>query len=239
MKSMRRFGISALLLSLALFALPAVRAGVWDHATKVNFHSAVQLPGIVLPPGEYRFQLLDSPSNRHVVQVFNAERSHVFGTFITIPAYREVAASRTVFIMEERPVGEPEAIKKWFYPGELIGDEFIYPHAEKSLNSAVIQPAPIEPVAATPESPAEVTPPAEETTATPDTTAHSETDVVPPDASQSMPPEKQSAEPAKHSEEPAKAKDELPKTASNLYLVLMLGGMLVTSGVAIRRFAKC
>jgi hypothetical protein len=127
MKVASRFGALALLaLALALIILPGARAGVWDHSTKVTFNNSVQLPGVVLAPGDYRFELLDSSFDRHVVRVFNKEHSHVFGTFFTVPVQRFEPAEKTIFVMEERPYGEPSAIKQWWYPGELTGDEFIY-----------------------------------------------------------------------------------------------------------------
>jgi hypothetical protein len=34
-----------------------------------------------------------------------------------------------VITFSERPAGEPEALRAWFYPGKNWGDEFVYPKA--------------------------------------------------------------------------------------------------------------
>jgi LPXTG-motif cell wall-anchored protein len=54
----------------------------------------------------------------------------VFGTFLVIPDYRLKAADKTILTFHERPVGSPEAIRAWFYPGHNVGHEFVYPKQE-------------------------------------------------------------------------------------------------------------
>ncbi len=39
------------------------------------------------------------------------------------------APSKPLITFEERPAGTPEAIKSWFYPGDNMGNEFVYPKA--------------------------------------------------------------------------------------------------------------
>ncbi|MGB2678914.1 MAG: hypothetical protein WAN12_17670, partial [Candidatus Acidiferrum sp.] len=66
------------LLALTLFAatlLPSARADQWNKKTVVTFSQAVEVPGKILPAGTYTFQLLDSPSDRHIVEIFNADGS--------------------------------------------------------------------------------------------------------------------------------------------------------------------
>jgi len=36
------------------------------------------------------------------------------------------ATNKTVITFSERPAGEPEALKGWFYPGREWGDQFVY-----------------------------------------------------------------------------------------------------------------
>jgi hypothetical protein len=116
------------LLSLPL--APLARADTWNHKTKIEFSEPVQLPGKVLPAGTYIFKLMDSASDRHIVQVFNKEQSQIEGTFLTIPDKRLKATGKTVIRFAERPAGSPEALKAWFYPGARWGEEFVYPHDE-------------------------------------------------------------------------------------------------------------
>jgi hypothetical protein len=70
---------------------------------------------------------LDSLSDRHIVQIFNADESHHFATILAIPNYRLKATDKTVITFAERAAGEPQALKAWFYPGDNSGQEFVYP----------------------------------------------------------------------------------------------------------------
>ena len=69
---------------------------------------------------------MDSPFDRNIVQVFNQDESRIYATIVAIPDYRLEPSSKTVITLEERPKNSPEAIKEWFYPGDLTGVEFVY-----------------------------------------------------------------------------------------------------------------
>jgi hypothetical protein len=120
-----------LLVTLGAFALsPNAKADERNQKTVFTFSGPVEMPGQVLPAGTYVFKLLDSHSNRHIVQVFNKEENRVFGTFLAIPDYRLRPSDKTIITFSERPVGSPEAIKGWYYPGLGHGHEFVYPKRE-------------------------------------------------------------------------------------------------------------
>jgi hypothetical protein len=108
--------------------LPAAGADAQprNDKTVLTFSQAVEIPGHVLPAGTYTFKLLDSMSDRHIVQVFNADGSEIIATIMAIPNYRLKATEDTVIRFTEVPMGSPEAIRAWFYPGDLIGQEFVY-----------------------------------------------------------------------------------------------------------------
>jgi len=114
--------------ALLLAALPAV-ADQWNKKTTVTFARPVELPGIVLPAGTYVFKLADSNSNRHIVQVFNADESQIFTTILAIPNYRLTPTDKVVMPFEERAPGNAEALRAWFHPGDNFGQEFVYPKA--------------------------------------------------------------------------------------------------------------
>jgi hypothetical protein len=118
-----------LLLSVAILGstLQMARADQWDQRTVFTFSGPVEVPGQVLLPGTYVFKLADSASDRNIVQVFNKDETHLFGTFLAIPDYRVKPADKTIITFEERAAGSPEAIKAWFYPGENYGHDFVYP----------------------------------------------------------------------------------------------------------------
>ena len=111
----------------ALFASSNANADTWNKATKITFPEPVEVSGTVLPSGTYWFQLLDSPADRHIVQIWNADRSRLITTILALPNYRLRPSGDTVVKFAERPSGTPEAVKAWFYPGDNFGQEFVYP----------------------------------------------------------------------------------------------------------------
>ena len=130
---MNRFRVGAMIFGLALVALafpPRTKADEWNKKTTVTFSGPVEIPGVgaqVLPAGTYVFKLLDSDSNRHIVQIFNERGDHVYATILAIANYRIRATDKTVITFREKAAGEPEAIRAWFYPGNSWGQEFVYP----------------------------------------------------------------------------------------------------------------
>ena len=120
------FASAALLGSM----LPQAKADDWDQKTIFTFSGPVEIPGQVLSAGTYVFKLADSASDRNIVQVFNKDQNHLYGTFLTIPDYRLKPAGRPIINFEERAAGSPEAVRAWFYPGENYGHEFVYPKAK-------------------------------------------------------------------------------------------------------------
>jgi hypothetical protein len=120
---------------------PSVQADEWNKKTKVTFSAPIETPGVhiqgwaVLPAGTYVFKLLDSPSDRHIVQIFSQDETVLYATALAIPNYRLQVTGKTVITFRERPVGEPEALRAWFYPGDNFGQEFVYPK-QKALELA-------------------------------------------------------------------------------------------------------
>jgi hypothetical protein len=112
---------------LGFVSASTVRADEWDKKTLLTFSQPVEIPGQVLPAGTYTFKLADSMSDRHIVQIFSADGSQIIATVMAIPDYRLTATHQTVIKFGEVPRGSPEAIRAWFYPGNTIGQEFVYP----------------------------------------------------------------------------------------------------------------
>jgi hypothetical protein len=120
-----------LFVGLGAFALlPGAKADEWNQKTVLTFSGPVEMPGQTLPAGTYVFKLADSQSNRHIVQVFNKDQNHLFGTFLAIPSHRLRPSEKTIIRFDERAAGSPQAIKAWFYPHRTYGHEFVYPKAE-------------------------------------------------------------------------------------------------------------
>jgi len=123
------FGIA----TVAILCAGTASAQTLSKKTTVTFNMPVEIPGVnaqVLPAGVYVFRLMDSLSDRNIVQVFNKDESHIYATILAIPNFRLRATDKTVMTFAERAAGEPQAIKAWFYPGDNWGQEFVYPKSK-------------------------------------------------------------------------------------------------------------
>jgi len=126
----------------AAFA-PALKADQWNKKTVLTVNEALQVPNKTLQPGKYVMRLLDSPSNRHIVQIFDENDQHLITTVLAIPNYRLQPTGKTQFGFWETPVGQPKALRSWFYPGDNFGQEFAYPKNQAMvIASTVHQPVP-------------------------------------------------------------------------------------------------
>jgi len=117
----------ASIIGLAAFGPTAAFADEWNKKTIMTINESIQVPGKVLPPGKYVMRLLDSPSNRHIVQIYDGTEQHLQTTVLAIPNYRLQPTGDTRFTFWETPAGQPKALRSWFYPGDNFGQEFAYP----------------------------------------------------------------------------------------------------------------
>jgi hypothetical protein len=206
----------------------------------ITFSQPIEIPGVgaqVLPAGTYVLRLLDSTSDRHIVQIFSKDEKHVFATILAIPNYRLKSTNHTTITFAERGAGSPPAIRAWFYPGDNWGQEFVYPKARalqiaKETNQPVLfvasemadnivapsMAATDAPVVALKQAPVmALTPTGEEVAAT------NYVDAPPVQMASATP-----------SPNPTR----LPKTADNLPLVGLLGLSSIFAAIAIRRLCS-
>ena len=94
--------------------------------TFLTFSGAVEMPGVTLPAGTYVFKLADTPS-RNVVEVWDREEKNMVGHWLFVQADRPQVSQDTVVMFKETAAGQTPAIHYWYYPGERIGKEFVYP----------------------------------------------------------------------------------------------------------------
>ena len=117
-----------LLIGLFFFAPQTSRGDEWNLATKFTVSHQFEVPGMVLQADTpYVIRLLDSPSTRNVVQIYDEDQKHMLTMFMAIADQRAEPEDRTVFSFIETEPGFPLPIKEWFYPGRLNGLEFVYP----------------------------------------------------------------------------------------------------------------
>jgi len=213
-----------------LFAIFYVRADGWDKKTVVTFSQPVELPGITLPAGTYVFKLADSLSDRHIVEIYNKEETKLLKIILAIPNYRLEPKGDTVMRFDERPKGTPEAMRAWFYPGDNFGQEFVYPKA-RAVTLAAETKAPVLAAPLTAEAkPEEMVKAPVETVAPPVKEEAVETPTerwtAPPPVLEPTP------EPA-----PVPAAPEMPKTASPLPEIALVGAFSLFLALLLKRLS--
>lgn len=112
---------------VAAMAGTAASALTHDKLTYLTFSGPVQVPGVTLDAGTYRFHLADPETSRNVIQVLSNDGSMVHAMFFTLPDRRVTATDEPTVTFMEVPVGVAPPVKSLFYPGELRGYEFMYP----------------------------------------------------------------------------------------------------------------
>ncbi len=236
MKRSNLSGLALLGLVGALMA-PVTNADPVYKRTEVTFNQPVQIPGSVLMPGTYVMKLLDPymDVDRNIVRFYNAQENHMYAMAFALPAYRLRTTDHTVITLEERAHNAPQAIKDWFPAGDHWGEEFVYPKPQPiaaSVSPAIPQQLEPRPTALAP-SPA---PAAKPVAPAPVAQAQPRQPVEIAQA-QPVPASSQPAAPAteQKTEQKIEQKKELPKTASNLPMAALLGGMLVLAGAILRR----
>ena len=215
----------------ALLAAPtAARADEFNKLTNLTFSGPVQVPGHTLPAGTYAFKLADS-NDRHIVQVWDKEQRKLIATILAIPDKRLDPADKPIVMFKETAAGTPPAIQAWFYPGNTIGDEFVYPRSQAmriakgshrpvmsmadNSSNLDLRNAPIGRVGENGE-------PTEGTTAAP----------APPA------PTTTTAGTAGTTAAPMHRRRTLPQTASPFALYELISGLALAGGLGIRRFTR-
>ena len=140
MASIRKVALACMTAAMVTISVNAGAQGPANQDTFFTFSQAVELPKTTLPAGTYFFQLADSPSNRHIVKVMSKDRKEIFATLMAIPYYSNDRPSDDpqVRFMETpaaNGVAASNAIKIWFYPGNSVGHEFIWPR-DKAIQLA-------------------------------------------------------------------------------------------------------
>jgi len=125
---MTRLFASAAMVAVLALTTPAPASGAtYDKLAYLTFTSQVQIPGVTLSAGTYRFHLANPETSRNVVQVLSNDGTIVYAMFHTIPDSRTALSDEAMVTFRETPAGVPPAVRSLFYGGEYRGYEFVYP----------------------------------------------------------------------------------------------------------------
>lgn len=159
------FSAVALAALVATTAPAPVHAVTYDKLAYLTFSGPVQVPGVTLNAGTYRFHLTNPETSRNVLQVLSNDGATVYTMFYTRPDSRTAMTADAAVSFMETPVGVAPAIKSLFYGGEYRGYEFVYPKGEPNMsppvwkqpditytpNTVTVSPEPITPTETAPE----------------------------------------------------------------------------------------
>jgi hypothetical protein len=134
MKKVTFLGIATPLVLLLLAAAPMVFSDDYDKKTDVTIDRPIQVPGATLQPGKYMFILMNSSSDRHIVEIKSEDGKKLYATTFTTAARRLRPEGKkedgVILTFYEMPAGTPDALRQWFWPGDTEGQEFLYSHKQ-------------------------------------------------------------------------------------------------------------
>jgi hypothetical protein len=177
--------IVATLLAAALATSAFAQGATWNKRTFLTFSGPVQMPGVTLPAGTYVLRIAN-PASPSILTVLDAKERHVLGQFFYVPTrdrtIQEVnkADGKPVVTFHEAAKGMAPAIRVFYYPTDLAGNEFLYPKAQAEQIAAAshhailatasnaaeggvpriitVEPAPAQPAVTSPDTSAESRP---------------------------------------------------------------------------------
>jgi hypothetical protein len=250
---MRKLFLSASMAGVLVWlpSTAAVAQTIVDQPVYLTFSGPVSVPGQTLAAGKYMFKMTSSKVDRQIVQIFDESGKSV-AMVTAIPAARtngEPVPDKPEVNFYEAAPGVAQPVRMWWYPGiRTGGHEFIYPRAQAQQIAKTSTTGVLTTTGADVDSGKVVR-----------MTANGETDVTQNNAAPAakasaaaMAPPESAAAPAPSaaavssnartadmqaranaSPAPAAPRRALPKTASDLPIVLAIGLISLFAGVAL------
>lgn len=241
---MKRLMTSASMLVVLVFCMASgANAITSDKRTLFTFNTPVALPGVTLPAGTYMFRLADPDTTRRVIQVANEKGTESFAMLLTTPSEPRDASGEPEIQFMETVSGAPVAVQAWWYSGESIGYEFMYPKSQRANLNWDRQP---EPAAALGGGEAITRPErSDDQDAISKGLEEDSSNVIegpglPPEleaqsAQAQVPPSDRAAPETREAISSQDARQELPKTASPIALLLLAGLATASTGWLLSR----
>lgn len=241
MRALRIIGCAGALAVLVASGAQAQGSNERLKVTYLTFSAPVEVPGASLPAGKYLFKMADTLGSSHAVQIFSADGKKIYTTFLAVPNQTNETPDKTVLLFAERPAGAPQAVKVWYYPGNSTGEEFVYPRkqamriAKANHTSVLSSPdgsAPKDAKVARVDETGRV---AGEDANQAATAANQVARAQEPPAASVDAPRSPVVGTAGQAAAPRRRATTLPRTASNLPLFALLGGLSLLAGFGVRR----
>ena len=129
---LRHISIACVVAAVCVFAVTLTDAATTAaRTTSFTFSTPIGLPGVVLPPGAYIFEIANPGSAGDVVRVFDRKRSTIYLGALTRRTTRQPSdgLDAAIVLGEARP-SVPRRVQAWYTAGHTSGHEFLYlkPH---------------------------------------------------------------------------------------------------------------
>ena len=98
----------------------------WNKKSTLSTDRQVEFPGVVLEPGTYIIRLKESSERRSTIEVLNQDETQLLASLIAVPDHHVRPDSNAEFTFHQIKQG-PQPVHTWFYAGDLVGLEFVYP----------------------------------------------------------------------------------------------------------------
>jgi hypothetical protein len=125
---MNRKSVMAAVIAGAIAIGTAATGHGWTgQRNTIAFGAPVALPGVVLPAGEYRFEVVPTAASVGIVRVTRARdhQAYYMGFTNEVPRPRNLDRKHPI-VLGEAKVGAPRPITAWFPVEGGQGREFIY-----------------------------------------------------------------------------------------------------------------
>ncbi len=188
---------------------------------------------MTLPAGTYTFRIMDSNTNRNIVQVFNQDGTKLLTTLLAIPATRQEPSGDPVILFKETASTQAPALHYWYYAGDTAGNELVYPksQAQQIANASGESVMAVDSTGTTIDDMKS----GSVSRVSPDNAAPAPQSAAPQPAPA---PEPKPAAPALDQSTPAPAAsapaESLPKTASEMPLIGLVGLLALSAALALR-----
>ena len=117
-------------LTFVLAALPVVAATLsattLNRTTYFAFNQPVRVTGILLPPGDYAFEIANPMTSSNVIRISDRKKVKTYVMALTQPVVRpSTKRLDPVIVFGEASPTSPRAIHAWYPAGVTTGYEFL------------------------------------------------------------------------------------------------------------------
>jgi hypothetical protein len=114
--------------AMAITAVSPQNPGLeWNKKSTFIADQQVEFPGLVLEPGTYIVRLSENDEKRSVVEILSANEAQLLASVIAVPDHRLRPEGSEEFTFHQTKAAGPRAVQSWYFAGDLVGLEFVYP----------------------------------------------------------------------------------------------------------------